>query len=305
LRIVTVGRQLLLDWDRRDRSVQSLRDHLVQTDVLPADVDLLCAVAALDKSRQAESYCRKSKRELGLAAKLAPTTVLRALARLADRGLAVVDTAGGRIELLVDWHAVWSLARSVTPAERIARLRARVRDRGQVGGATGGPEEPPDQGGPGWSGVVRAPRTCLRQISRIRGSVDPQDPEPGDRDSCAGERTAADHSRPWAQRGGYSDEDLVASVASGDLAVVRHLWREAILLEWLVPSEDVVLAWLTCVHHCATVDGVRNRMGLLVHLVRNGLDTRRIRHEHEAWAEEVLRTARRDPQLVERVAVCD
>lgn len=329
---MTVGRQLLLDWDRRDRDLAALRDHLEQTELLTSDVDLVCAVAALDQSRQPESYCRKSKRELGLAARLTPTTVLRALARLAAAGLAAVDTESGQIELLLDWHAVWSLARSATPATRIARLRARVSDRGQVGGGHGSGEPCYEEGGPGWSGVVRGgppPRTCLREISRIRGSVDPQDPEPGDRDSCAVERTAADRSarvarrapadeeedrrspaghsrpsRPWAKVGGYSDTDLVRSVVSGDLEVVRHLWREAIALEWIVPSEDVVVRWLTCVHHAATVG--KRPMALLTHLVRNGLAVSRIRHEHEDWAQDVLRSAhRRETDLAERVAVCD
>jgi len=330
---VTVGRQLLLDWYRRDRSIAALREHLGQTDLLPSDCNLLCAIATVDQSREAESYCRKSKRELGLAAHLTPTTVLRSLARLAAYGLAVVDTSGNRIELLVDWHAVWSLARSATPASRIERLRARATDRGQMGEELGSRESGDGEGGPGWSGVVRAgprPRTCLRERSKIRGSGDPV--SPGERVTCADERTGADRSarvacrahavlppaedtppltragsprKPWARVGGYSDEQLVESVVSGDLDVVRHLWREALVLEWIVASEDTVVRWLTAVHHCATVDGVRNRMGLLVHLVRGGLDTSRIRHEHEDWAAEVVRAARSAGDLSERVAVCD
>lgn len=99
--------------------------------------------------------------------------------------------------------------------------------------------------------------------------------------------------RPWDRRTGYSSEDLVAAIETGDLQVLRDLYREGLMLEWIDSSEDSKLRFLVACHHAATAPGLRNRMGALVARVRRNIDVHGCRGISEDWAAGVLRSRER------------
>jgi hypothetical protein len=105
-------------------------------------------------------------------------------------------------------------------------------------------------------------------------------------------RSAADTQRlvrPWDRVGGVTNEMLQRAVAEGDVEVLRRMWQEAKVLEWVHASDDQAIAFLTLVHHAATSPGIHSPMAVLVTAIKGGMDTSRIAHEHEAWAAAVVK----------------
>jgi hypothetical protein len=147
--------------------------------------------------------------------------------------------------------------------------------------------------GDGRSGPV-----SVGQGARVRENREIQNPCTVyvDRDTCGG-GLADRMRRPWDRHCGLTSEDLQRAVALNELEPLRALWREALVLEWVQPTEDARLRFLTIAHHCATVNGLGNRIAAFVARVKRGLDVGKIRQASELWAAEAIRRRNQDPAL--------
>lgn len=287
------ARQLLIDWDKRDRDLAVLEKHLRA--VLPQDTDvaLLSWIARNDRCREDCSHTVASKSEMaqaiGAQSRNTPVAVLR---RLGQEGLGIMHTevsAAGH-ELLVDWIAVWRLTPRPTCEQR---LRARV------AACRSGAVSDPDPGG--GQGVVRAGQTSARvlvQESKHRASVSSVSVESAPRGL---DRRLV---RPWSVRDGLTSEDLVWAVRQRSRYVLQRLYDEAVAHpdRYWGDCDAHRLRYLACCWQ-AVESHDRSAMGMLQSLCRRHLtDDQRQRESGAyeegrhtlteasyAWAEEVRR----------------
>jgi hypothetical protein len=126
------------------------------------------------------------------------------------------------------------------------------------------------------------PRTAPHHSAPLRSG-----PQPGERRLP---------SMPW-RMGEVSDAELVAACRGGDCGLLRHLYEHALRLGWIADSADHWLRFLTACHHVATAR-VARRMGVLVMIVKQGLEVSRCRQASEDWAAALIRSEHKDPALV-------
>jgi len=275
--------QRLLDWDKRDRDLASLEEHLRTASLEEADVGLLLAIAREDAGRQSTSYACKSKRQWALAIGCeSRNTPVAAMRRLAAAGVLVWDADRAGHEVLVDWSAVWSLEKR-DPAARLrqefdARRSEVVR------------------------GVVRGGQASARvqeQEKKARVNVNR-----GNRVSLRG--LDARLVRPWATRGGLTGDDLRAAVDCRGQRVLSRLYWAAVEACYWEDCEDHRVRFLSLCHHAATVG--RAPMALLNALCRRDaagtvLRSERVRDESRDWAAETRRVWRRESSDLSEVFV--
>ena len=263
--------QLLIDWDKRDRDVASLRRQATTAGLLPADVELLVSVATTDTQRSGISHLCKSKQQWALGMKVksrnTPVAAMRRLARL--KVLAWEATPEGHA-VLVDWQAVWALP-AADPTTQREHLRAALEaEKNEV-----------------VRGVVRpgqtAPRVLVEEskarVSVLRESV-----------SCIARGIERRLVRPWARQGGLTGDDLVVAVRDRSRVVIRRLYYSAVEAKWWMDCEDHRTKFLILVHHCATT--ADSPMALLTALCRQDaegtvLRSKRCTDASRDWAEDV------------------
>lgn len=89
--------------------------------------------------------------------------------------------------------------------------------------------------------------------------------------------------RPWAKDGGITDEHLTAAVRYRDIAFIRHLYDQLIEARWVEDSPDARQRFLSLVHHCATHQALRRRVGTLQAKIRNKLDCKTVTARSDNW----------------------
>jgi hypothetical protein len=239
--------QLLLDWDKRDRDLASLRRHASTAGLLPADVDLLVSVATTDAQRSAMSCVCKSKQQWALAMGVGSrNTPIAAMRRLAQRKLLAWEVTPAGHVVLVDWQAVWALP-PAEPATQSERLEAALK------------AEKDELVRP----VVRPGQTAPRVLveeSKARVSVS--------RESVSSATRGIERRlvRPWARQGGLTGDDLVWAVRDRSRVVLRRLYYAAVETGWWADCEDHRTKFLILAHHCATT--AENPMALLTAMCR-------------------------------------
>lgn len=281
------GKQLLIDWDKRDRDLQSLRRHLVTVLAEDADVRLLLAIARLDTTRDPLSYIVLSKRNLATEAGFrSANTVVAALRRLRETQAVTSDVSSDKRahEILVDWRGVWKLTPRSGQRERLeADLRT--------------PPEPPDPGV--GQGLVRAGQTqphVYKQKSKPRVT-----PESVSVSECAPRGIEARLVRPWSHPGGLTDEDLRWAVANRSSRVLRRLYEQGLLLEYWGNCEAYRQRFLACCWQAVT-SAKKSAMGLLQRLVRDNLRDHAdgwrstLSNDSDSWATETRRQWNTPPE---------
>jgi len=282
------AQQRLIDWDKRDRDIESLRRHLVTVLEEAADVKLLLAIARLDTTREPMSYVVISKRNLALQAGFGSSnTVVSALRRLKKTQAVTFDVGHGNRahEILVDWQAVWKLA-----------PRAGLRQQLEADLRT--PPEPPDSDA--GQGLVRGGQTkphVYKQESKPR--VTPESVS-----ECAPRGIESRLVRPWSHPGGLTDEDLRWAVANRSSRILRRLYEQGLVLEWWGNCEAYRQRFLACCWQ-SVASAKRSAMGLLQRLVRDNLcdhaDGWRstLSNDADGWATETRRMWNTPPEYAE------
>lgn len=268
------GRQLLIDWDKRDRDLAVLEKHLRAVLREETDVQLLLWVAREDRRREDCSYVVTSKAEMaqaiGAQSRNTPCAVLRRLGEQGDKVLHSEITSAGH-ELLVDWIAVWRLSPRPTCEQRLRARAETIRSeavRGQEieggqGLVRGGQTTPPRV-------LVQEhkPRVCTVSVS--------EDSAPRGLDARL--------VRPWSRDGGLTGEDLAWAVAKRSQYVLVRLWTEAIARGFWGDSQAYRQRFLACCWQ-AVASARTSAMGLLQTLCRTHLGEDQSRRESGEYSE--------------------
>ena len=281
--------QLLIDWDKRERDLVSLRRHASIAGLLPADTELLVTVATTDAERSATSYACKSKREWALARGVrSHNTAVAAMRRLAMLKILAWEATPEGHAVLVDWQAFWALP-VAEPTTRREQLRAALEnEKTEV-----------------VRGVVRggqAPTRVLVDNSKARVDVQRETVS-----HCA--RGLDDRLvRPWATGSGLTNEDLTWAYQSRSKVVLHRLYWAAVEAAWWENCEDHRTKFLILVHHCATT--ADRPMALLTSLCRRDaagtvLRSGRCADASRDWASEVRAYWRRSTDEVLATAETD
>lgn len=275
--------QLLIDWDKRDRDLASLKTHGARSGLLSADIDLLVSVATADVLRSETSYACKSKRQwaLGMGG-CSPNTVVAAMRRLAVRKIAAWEATPEGHAILVDWQAFWALPPD-EPASRRDELQAAL-----------AAEKPALV-----RGVVRGGQARLRVLvdtSKARVDVQRDNVSSATR---AGVEVRLD--RPWSRDRGLTGEDLRWAVQTQSRVVLHRLYFAAVEAGWWGDCEDHRVKFMILVHHCATCG--ESPMALLTSLCRKDdegtvLRSSRCQDASRDWETETRQKWRRDRVLV-------
>lgn len=280
-----------LDFGLRDRWIDRLREHARAAGLLPSDISLLAAIAEGDKKLTDCSLAIKTKRSWGCAIGHDGNTALRAMRRLAQRGVLASESTSRGYAVLVDWRAVRDLAHE----EISERLRESLDGSG--------------------AGLVRLGAGCARVLvkehvsktrvlERERVNVAPAAPEPApepEPECESGESAAGGQvpERPWARQGGLTNEQLVSAHHRRDQGVLRALYAAGVSAGWWDDCEANRLRYLGCVHHAVRCSD-RSPMGLLTQFVRANLRDRsdetpeeqrryRLDQDDDLWASETRR----------------
>lgn len=271
------GSQLYFDWEKRDRDLSKLKEHLESLEFQESDVALLLVVAAEDGQREAASYARKSKQQWALAMGVrSRNTPVKAMKRLATRGVLAWDADRTGHEILVDWQAVWALEKPQRPDGK-TRLKEALDER-KTALVTG---------------VVTGGHTCARVL--VKNKKDRvRDVNRVLRVTRAPEARLV---RPWARRGGLTGDDLRSAVQDRDRQVLSRLYGAAVEAGYWEDCEDHRVRFLSLCHHAAT--RAEEPMALLVALCRrddNGtvLRSERVRDVSRDWAADTRRHWRRE-----------
>lgn len=278
---------------RRQREIDfsdaaRLREHLLRCGLAPVAAGLAALIVATGERTSAGVWTvsvssrRAAKSEWLRCSDRAVPAGAATLQRL--ELLVVLDGGRGKPPLYrLDAAAAAALP---TPAERLAELV----------------DSEPVRSGAQWCEVVRTSPRVL-QVLEIKNPCHPPSRvsytgEVRSAHHCAPLRTTSQVPFPWASRGGVTDEELVAAVRTGDVALLRHLFDHAVRLGWIeFASDDAWLRFLTACHHSATAR-LQRRMGRLVVFVKQGLDVGRTTQASDQWAATAVRNAHRDPALV-------
>lgn len=305
-------RQLTMDLWKRERDLEALAAECLGRGLLSSDVALLVVVAGEDQSREADSFCCKSKRAWGKAIRRDGNTAVAAMRRLARMGVAAWDSSDDGYAIVVDWKAVFSLpAKQARKTDRRSRLRDSI--------STGGEE------------VVRggeAAHTCScnqetkPRVACNRDSVSERGagervvrvvyhPPAGDPDLPG--RTALP-ARPWSKRDGLRGDALVRAVRDRDEAVLTGLYFAGIEAGYWQDCEAFRIRFLACCWQ-AVESSASSPMGLLTHMVRRNLRDRTdgdrdgwLTQDADDWAADTRRCwnrerARREAEALETVEV--
>lgn len=250
--------QLLIDWNKRDRDLAVLEDHLRTVVSEETDVRALLWIAREDRRREDCSYVVTSKQQMaqaiGAQSRNTPVAVLRRLGQTGLRVVHVEKTSAGH-EILVDWVAVWRLSPRPTCEQRL-RARAKTMRYEAAGGAK-------IEGG---QGVVRGGQTPPHvQIQEIKPRVTPEPVY-----ECAPRGIESRLVRPWSDPGGLTSEDLRWAVAHRNSRVLRRLYEQGLVMEYWDNCEAYRQRFLACCWQAVT-SAKRSAMGLLQRLVRDNL----------------------------------
>jgi hypothetical protein len=293
-------RQLDLRLATEEEKVERLREYLRPVGLAPRLVSAACLIVARGDQIQvlgqqairlqiAKGEAAVRSAALGIV--LSPNTWVAAVQELEERRIV------GVLRTTRPWTYVLSL-------EALARLEPLVDDelaaiaRLPLFASPAADDEPPAADRSDDRSTKSQPPVSPRSGARVRETSYSQNPCPPVRRDRARSTQLADRMRrPWDRETGVTGEDLAAAVRTGQLDVLRALWREAKVLEWVGDSDDDLLRFLTAAHHCATVPGLDRRMGALVARVRRygidgQIDVSRCRHESEDWAARVMRKHR-------------
>lgn len=277
------ARQKLLDWDKRDRDLASLEEHLTSVLKEVADVRLLVSIAAEDRGRADTSYVRKSKRDLALAAQCSANTVVAALRRLARQQVASYEAGPSCHEVLIDWSAVWRLSPCGDGAQRLRdALEASRMGGSEAAGQT------VVRGGQGSTRVLGSKSKSRATVNRVPSTV-PR----GLQNRLV---------RPWSDREGFRGEDLQWAVRSRSKHALQRLYWAAVEAGWWQDCESFRVRFLSCCWQ-AVESAKKSPMGLLVHMAKRNMRDRDgsdqedrdswITGAAEQWAVETRRLWRR------------
>jgi hypothetical protein len=286
-------RQGWLKLETAEERAESLHKYLRPFEMAQRQVAVLCTIAGLGELIQVQgrpgSRLAIAKGELAAASKrcgvpVSGTTWMAGAAELQRKTLLDIMLQTRPWTYLVCWSRLAKLQPPgpVQPLETLTVFSDAP--------LPAGPDRTAVRSGPVRSG----------QDPRVREIVDTKNPCPETvnvkRDTWP--TGLADRlRRPWHRRDGVTSQDLVLGVVGGELEILRRLYREAKVLEWIGDSEDELLRFLTGCHHVATSPGLGNRVGALVARLKRACDVHGCRQESENWAAGVLRARHRDSAL--------
>jgi hypothetical protein len=220
--------QLTLDLWKRDRDLAVLAVEARSRGLLESDVELLVAIAGDDPSREADSFCVKSKRQWGKTIGRDGNTAVAAMRRLERLGVAACEISEAGHAVLVSWKSVFALPLKTTLREA-ARERLAAREIG------------------GGEGVVRpgeAANTCssnedLKHVVSVstvsaRAASSPV------------VRPAELPAKPWAKRDGLDGRRLVEAVRERDERVLTWLYWSGVESGWWEDCEAFRVRYLAC-----------------------------------------------------------
>jgi len=286
-----MGSQTELDLGKRDRDLGAIRDHGLACDLEGSDVQLIVALADLDRNRTGETTCRKSLHALGKLIGRDHKTVARSLSRLEAAGCLVYESTRVGQLILVDWHAYFSMQPA---AAEIDRLRARRKSRGEGVGRGGEAPAPRVQEKTKPRGVVSSP-----DVVSTRGAGPPQAAPGG-----SGERREDGGlpGKPWSSSG-LTDDQLVGAVEMRDKRLLLGLYWAGVEASFYADCEQLRAAFLAACH-CAARRG-RKPMRFLVWLGKRGFGTAMfagekdpLSQQDEDWATQTRKVWRRVRQGV-------
>jgi len=281
-----MDQQREIDWDEL-----RIRQHLLECGGFEAsDIELVVLLWRKGHKRRVEiageeedvieweSSLRQAARDLRIGSH---HTVNAAAERLRGRGLLTsMRPARGVLRFCLRWSAI----RQLDPQESWAMLGARGRARARAGALGRAYIREIDVSD------VRVPCSCVN-VNIKKDTEYTEDTEytvgaPARAHGCPGAPKGAQAAMDWRP---VTSEDLCHWVRRKDLAQVRRMYEEALLLGWIpCDCEDNRLKFLTIVHHAVFARGVRSPMAILVTRVKAGLDVSRIAAKHEQWAAKML-----------------
>lgn len=294
-----VPTQLTLDLWKRDRDLNALAQHCELVGLLASDVAILLAMARDDQTRDRTSFASHTLREWGRLTNRDHKTAGKALQRLADCGVALLETPENPrsqepYSILVDWVAVFALEPSGRdPATVRQRLEAR---HSEAGDTLGTPLGTPGDTCTTCSSSKQTKSLCSNRVPVLAQHV---------ASAAAGEDVGTPPlvdrlpGKPWAKRGGIDEATFVASVRTRDRATLTRLYFAGVEAGFWDDCEVYHQTFLACcwaAFRCAKSSAV----GLLKGYVRWNLRDRssdndtdrkkyRLANEDDHWATETRR----------------
>ena len=108
---------------------------------------------------------------------------------------------------------------------------------------------------------------------------------------------------PWSNADGFTNDELLAAVRTGDGGWLARLFDEAVAIRWIralaverQPDSDAWLKFLTLAH-CAARRQYHSKRAAMIAAIKKGLDVSRTSQDDEDWARRLIAARWRDPVL--------